>query len=83
MNKKLHTAKNMVLSQKKFYIFLITIMLMGIISGIIFVFFLNQSDKKEVTKEIVSFFTLIKRETGPQTPRKTPLSESFIMALTE
>lgn len=64
MNKKLYAAKNSILSQKKFYVFLITIMLVGIVSGIIFVFFLNETDKTEVTKEITTFFNLVKTSDG-------------------
>lgn len=64
MNKKIYAAKNSILNQKKFYVFLITIMLVGIISGIIFVFFLNNNDKTEVTKEITSFFNLVKTSDG-------------------
>ena len=50
MNKKLYAAKNSILNQKKFYVFLITILVVGIIAGIIFIFFLNETDKTQVTK---------------------------------
>lgn len=60
MNKKIYAAKNSILKQKKFYFFLITLMVIGIISGIVFIFFLNESDTKEVVTEITSFFNLIK-----------------------
>ena len=60
MNKKIYAAKNSILKQKKFYFFLATLMVIGIISGMVFIFFLNESDTKEVVTEITSFFNLIK-----------------------
>lgn len=60
MNKKIYDAKNSILRQKKFYVFLITLMVIGLISGIVFIFFLNDSDKKQICDNINSFFNLVK-----------------------
>ena len=64
MNKKMYIAKNSFLKQKKFYVFLISLMLVGIISGIVLVFFLKDNDKKNVCNNINSFFYLIKTSNG-------------------
>lgn len=64
MNRKLNVAKNEYLKQKKFYVFLLTFILVGIISGIIFIFFINESDKINVINEIKSFFNLVKTSDG-------------------
>ncbi len=52
--------KDKLLTQKKKYVFLSTIMLIGFISGIIFLFLLNKSDKTVLTTEMNNFFNNIK-----------------------
>ena len=52
--------KDKLLSQKKKYFFLIIIMLAGILSGIVFLFFIGKDDKTLLMKEINTFFTNIK-----------------------
>lgn len=64
MNRRIYQAKNHIIRQKKFYVFLIALLVVGFISGAIFVFFLNETDKKDVIKEITTFFNLIKTSTG-------------------
>ena len=46
--------------QKKIYIFLIIVMLIGLILGIIYAVILNKSDHAIVTTSLDSFFTSIK-----------------------
>jgi len=60
MNKKIYAAKNSIVRQKKFYVFLITLILIGIIAGIVFIFFINKSDKQSVVESMRNFFSLIK-----------------------
>ena len=60
MNKIIKKAKNNVINQKKKYLFLITIMTIGIISGIIFIFFISKEDKSLVKNELDLFFDTIK-----------------------
>lgn len=64
MNKKIYAAKKSIIMQKKFYLFLITLMTTGIIAGIIFIFFLNKNDKSNVTQEVQNFFNLVKVSEG-------------------
>lgn len=59
MNKIINKAKNNVLNQKKKYLFLSVILLIGIISGIIFIFFISKTDKQLVKEELSLFFTNI------------------------
>lgn len=49
--------RNSIMMQKRKYLFLIIIMLIGLISGVVFTFFINSSDKLLVSEEIKSFFT--------------------------
>lgn len=56
MNKVLHKAKKNITSQKKKYLFLIVITLIGIISGILFIFFISKTDKSLVFDELGIFF---------------------------
>ena len=60
MNKVIMKAKNNVVNQKRKYLFLATIMSIGIISGIIFIFFISKEDKSLVKQELDIFFTTIK-----------------------
>lgn len=60
MNKVIMKAKNNVVNQKKKYLFLATIMSIGIISGIIFIFFISEEDKSLVKQELDIFFAIIK-----------------------
>ncbi len=60
MNKVIHKAKESITSQKKKYLFLSTILLIGIISGIAFIFFISKEDKSLVESELTTFFSYIK-----------------------
>ena len=64
MNKKIYVARNAVLRQKKFYLALITIMLLGFISGIVFMFFIDKDSKKTVLDGVNLFFKQIKSSEG-------------------
>lgn len=64
MNRKIYQAKNHIIRQKKFYVFLIALLVVGFISGAIFVLFLNDADKKDITNEIINFFNLVKTSAG-------------------
>lgn len=64
MNRRIYQAKNHIIRQKKFYVFLIALLVVGFISGAIFVLFLNDADKKDITNEIINFFNLIKTSAG-------------------
>lgn len=59
--KKVKTkVTNKLAEQKKIYIFLIIVMLIGLILGIIYAVILNKSDHNLVTTSLDSFFTSIK-----------------------
>lgn len=59
--KKVKTkVTNKLAEQKKIYIFLIIVMLIGLILGIIYAIILNKSDHALVTTSLDSFFTSIK-----------------------
>lgn len=60
MNKIMNKAKQSITSQKKKYIFLITVLVVGMISGILFIFFISKEDKSLVKTELETFFTMIK-----------------------
>lgn len=60
MNKVMNKAKKSIINQKKKYIFLTTIILIGIISGILFIFFISKEDKSLVKTELTSFCDMIK-----------------------
>ena len=64
MNKKILKAKDTLLRQKKFYMFLITLMLIGFISGIVFIFFTSNESKVNITKKVIDFFDTVKASTG-------------------
>lgn len=60
MNSKLVKAKNHIISQKRTYIILLSIILLGIISGIFFRFIISSNDKKLVNDSLIKFFNSIK-----------------------
>lgn len=60
MNKVIAKAKNNINNQKKEYLFLSIITLLGIISGILFIFFISNTDKLLVKDELILFFTNLK-----------------------
>ena len=60
MNKIMKKAKQSITNQKKKYLFLTTILIVGIISGIIFIFFISKEDKSLVKTELDTFFNHIK-----------------------
>lgn len=62
MNRIVKKAKTNVINQKRKYLFLITIMTIGIISGIIFIFFISKEDKLLVKEELDIFLTTIKND---------------------
>lgn len=64
MNKGMYKVKNHIIRQKKFYIFLITLMIIGFLFGALFVFILSDVDKKQVIDEVSSFLNLVKTSEG-------------------
>lgn len=60
MNKIIKRAKNNVVNQKRKYLLLTIIMTIGIISGIIFIFFISKEDKSLVKQELELLFSNIK-----------------------
>lgn len=60
MNKTINKAKESLIKQKKRYLFLIILTIVGIIAGIIFTTILKEIDKKLVTEQLSSFFNEIK-----------------------
>ena len=56
MNRVIVKAKNNIIGQKQKYLFLIVISLIGIVSGILFIFFISKTDKSLVKDEISLFF---------------------------
>lgn len=61
MNKGMKKAKNHIMKQKKTYLFLITLVLITLLSGIFFWFMINSEDKQLVTSELTNFFSCIKK----------------------
>ena len=59
MNRIVNRTKNHIEIQKKKYVFLLSIILIGIISGILFILFINKEDKLLVRKEIEIVFDTI------------------------
>lgn len=59
MNKKLNSGLALILPNKKVNLFVIFIVILGIISGSIFLMVLNDNDKSEVINEISTFMTNI------------------------
>ena len=64
MNNKLYAAKNSIIKQKKLYRIIITLMLFGIISGILFIFFISKENKTKALVSIKNFFDLMNTSTG-------------------
>ena len=59
MNKKLNRGLALILPNKKVNLFVIFIVILGIISGSLFLMVLNDNDKSEVINEISTFMTNI------------------------
>ncbi len=59
MNKKLNSELALILPNKKVNLFVIFIVVLGIISGSLFLMVLNENDKSEVINEISTFMTNI------------------------
>ena len=59
MDKKLKNIRNIILPNKKINFFALTILILGIISGSIFLMVLNEADKSSVVNQIQSFFSNI------------------------
>lgn len=59
MNKKLNSGLALILPNKKVNLFVIFIVILGIISGSLFLMALNDNDKSEVINEISTFMTNI------------------------
>lgn len=59
MKQIINKTKSSIISQKKKYLFLIAITVVGIISGILFIFFISKEDKSLVRDELSAFFTSI------------------------
>lgn len=64
MNNKLYAAKNSIIKQKKLYRIIITLMIFGIISGILFIFFISKESKTKVLVSTKNFFDLMNTSTG-------------------
>lgn len=64
MNNKLYAAKNSIIKQKKLYRIIITLMLFGIISGILFIIFISKESKTKALVSIKNFFDLMNTSTG-------------------
>ncbi len=64
MNNKLYAAKNSIIKQKKLYRIIITLMFFGIISGILFIFFISKESKTKALVSIKNFFDLMNTSTG-------------------
>ena len=59
MNKKLNSGLALILPNKKVNLFVIFIVILGIISGSLFLMVLNENDKSEVINEISTFMANI------------------------
>lgn len=64
MNNKLYAAKNSIIKQKRLYRIIITLMIFGIISGILFIFFISKESKTKALVSIKNFFDLMNTSTG-------------------
>ena len=64
MNNKLYAAKSSIIKQKKLYRIIITLMIFGIISGILFIFFISKESKTKALVSIKNFFDLMNTSTG-------------------
>lgn len=61
MNLGIKRTKNNIMKQKKLYLFLIGLVIVGVIAGILFWFVINNEDKLLVTKNLNNFFECIKK----------------------
>lgn len=59
MNKKITRIKDIIFPNKKINYFVLTILILGVISGSIFLMVLNSTDKANVINQIQTFFTNI------------------------
>lgn len=59
MKQILSRTRSSIMNQKKKYLFLTIITVVGIISGILFIFFISKEDKSLVKNELSSFITYI------------------------
>ena len=57
MNKLFSRLKSSTIKGKKLYLFLLTILLIGVLFGSIFLTILDEADKTSVLKQVVSFLT--------------------------
>mgnify|MGYP004530466873 FL=1 len=63
MNKKIYITKytkESLKSQKKFYLFLFSLMIIGMIAGILFVVFSDKVNKKSIITNTTTFFSTVK-----------------------
>lgn len=60
MNKVINKAKNSIVKQKKIYVMLIVLTIVGMIAGSIFTTILSKVDQNLVKEQLTSFFTQIK-----------------------
>jgi len=60
MNIGIRRAKSSIIKQKKVYIFLIGLIIIGMLSGISFWFMISNEDKLLVTNDLTNFFNCIK-----------------------
>lgn len=59
MKQILNRTKRSIMNQKKKYLFLAVITIIGIVSGILFIFFISKEDKSLVKNELSNFITYI------------------------
>ena len=59
MKQILNRTKRSIMNQKKKYLFLAVITVIGIVSGILFIFFISKEDKSLVKNELSDFITYI------------------------
>lgn len=64
MNNKLYATNNSIIKQKRLYRIIITLMIFGIISGILFIFFISKESKTKALVSIKNFFDLMNTSTG-------------------
>ena len=82
MNKKLNSGLALILPNKKVNLFVIFIVILGIISGSLFLMVLNENDKSEVINEISTFMTNINtNNTNNLNSFKNSLIEGMILII--
>ena len=79
MNKKLNSGLALILPNKKVNLFVIFIVVLGIISGSLFLMVLNENDKSEVINEISTFMANI--NTNNLNSFKNSLIEGMILII--